>query len=69
MSSNGYQEHSTELSVATSDMHKAIISLQEELEAIDSYNQRADVCKNPEVDTSQRVWASASPDLVHTYFS
>ncbi|MCD6476300.1 MAG: hypothetical protein J7K85_08605 [Anaerolineaceae bacterium] len=35
-----------ELTDETKDMHHAIISLREELEAIDLYNQRGDVCKN-----------------------
>lgn len=30
-------------------MHRAIVSLMEELEAIDWYNQRADVCKDQEL--------------------
>jgi hypothetical protein len=49
MSNNDYQVHATDLSNETRDMHNAIISLQEELEAIDNYNQRADVCKNKEL--------------------
>jgi ferritin-like protein len=28
-------------------MHRAIVSLMEELEAVDWYNQRADACKDP----------------------
>jgi hypothetical protein len=39
-----YQESIAELSDATCHMHQALLSLREELEAIDSYNQRADVC-------------------------
>jgi len=49
MSSVGYHEPVEELSEATRDMHRAIVSLMEELEAIDWYNQRADVCKDPEL--------------------
>ena len=30
-------------------MHRAIISLMEELEAVDWYNQRIDVCKDEEL--------------------
>lgn len=30
-------------------MHKAIISLMEELEAVDWYNQRVDTCKDEEL--------------------
>ncbi len=49
MSSVGYHEAAEELSDETRDMHRAIVSLMEELEAIDWYNQRADVCKDPEL--------------------
>lgn len=40
------QESVTKLSTKTQDMHRAIVSLTEELVAIDSYNQRAEACKN-----------------------
>jgi len=40
------QESVVRLSAKTQDMHRAIVSLTEELAAIDSYNQRAEVCKN-----------------------
>ena len=33
----------------TKDMHRAIISLIEELEAVDWYNQRVDACKDDEL--------------------
>lgn len=49
MSGDGYQEPVQELSDTTRDMHRAIISLREELEAVDFYNQRVDACKNPEL--------------------
>jgi ferritin-like protein len=49
MSSEGYHEPIEELSDATRDMHRAIISLMEELEAVDWYAQRADACKDPEL--------------------
>ncbi len=49
MSSVGYHEPLEELSDATRDMHRAIVSLMEELEAVDWYNQRADACKDPEL--------------------
>lgn len=47
MSSVGYHEPIDEISVETRDMHRAIVSLMEELEAVDWYNQRADACKDP----------------------
>lgn len=49
MASVGYHEPLEELSQATRDMHKAIVSLMEELEAVDWYNQRADTCRDPEL--------------------
>jgi ferritin-like protein len=49
MSSIGYHEPIEELSSVTRDMHRAIVSLMEELEAIDWYNQRVDACKDKEL--------------------
>ena len=49
MSSVGYHEPVGEMSDETRDMHRAIVSLMEELEAVDWYNQRADVCKDAEL--------------------
>lgn len=46
MASEGYHEPAGELSDETKDMHRAIVSLKEELEAIDWYNQRVDACKD-----------------------
>ena len=46
MSSVGYHEPIEELSSETRDMHRAIVSLMEELEAADWYNQRVDACKD-----------------------
>lgn len=44
MSSIGYHEPVDDLSAETRDMHRAIVSLMEELEAVDWYNQRRDAC-------------------------
>lgn len=49
MSKVDYHESKHELSEAVCNMHKALVSLTEELEAIDWYNQRADVCKDKEL--------------------
>ncbi len=49
MANEGYHEPVGELSNETRDMHKAIVSLMEELEAVDWYNQRADACHDPEL--------------------
>ena len=49
MANEGYHEEIEDLSDETRDMHRAITSLMEELEAVDWYNQRADACKDPEL--------------------
>ncbi len=49
MSSVGYHEPIEELNDETRDMHRAIVSLMEELEAVDWYNQRAQACKDPQL--------------------
>lgn len=49
MGNEGYHEQVAELSDETKDMHRAITSLKEELEAIDWYNQRVDACKDSEL--------------------
>ena len=49
MANEGYHEPIDELTDATRDMHRAISSLMEELEAVDWYNQRVDACKDPEL--------------------
>ncbi len=49
MANEGYHEPIGELSDATRDMHRASVSLMEELEAVDWYNQRVDACKDDEL--------------------
>lgn len=49
MANEGYHEPINELSDVTKDMHRAITSLMEELEAVDWYNQRVDVCKDKDL--------------------
>ncbi len=49
MSNEGYHEPIAELTDETRDMHRAIVSLMEELEAMDWYNQRVDACSDPEL--------------------
>jgi ferritin-like protein len=49
MANEGYHEPVNELSDETRDMHRAIVSLMEELEAIDWYNQRVDACTDDEL--------------------
>jgi uncharacterized protein len=44
--SQGYHEAEEKLSAETKNTHRALVSLQEELEAIDWYHQRADVADN-----------------------
>jgi ferritin-like protein len=49
MANEGYHEPLDKLSAATIDMHRAITSLMEELEAVDWYNQRVDAATDPEL--------------------
>lgn len=49
MANEGYHEPINELSDETRDMHRAVVSLMEELEAMDWYNQRIDACRDPEL--------------------
>jgi uncharacterized protein len=49
VANEGYHEPIDELSDATRDMHRAITSLMEELEAVDWYNQRADACSDADL--------------------
>lgn len=49
MSNEGYHEPLDRLSAETLDMHRAIQSLMEELEAVDWYNQRVDAATDPEL--------------------
>ena len=49
MANEGFHEEVGDLSDETRDMHRAITSLMEELEAVDWYNQRVDACKDDEL--------------------
>jgi len=49
MSSEIYHEQSDLLSEETKNLHRAIVSLKEELEAIDWYQQRAEACTDHEL--------------------
>lgn len=49
MANEGYHEPIAELTDKTRDMHRAIVSLMEELEAVDWYNQRVDACQDREL--------------------
>lgn len=49
MSNEGYHEPVAEMTDATRDIHRALVSLMEELEAVDWYNQRVDAARDPEL--------------------
>ncbi|CAC9979380.1 Ferritin/ribonucleotide reductase-like protein [uncultured Gammaproteobacteria bacterium] len=49
MTNEGYHEKEENLTQKTKDMHKAIVSLTEELEAIDWYNQRIDAYQDDDL--------------------
>jgi ferritin-like protein len=46
MANEGLHEERSDLSEETRDMHRAIVSLMEELEAVDWYNQRVDAASD-----------------------
>ena len=48
-SSNSFHEDPEELKPETMDRHRAIVSLMEELEAVDWYDQRIDAARDPEL--------------------
>jgi uncharacterized protein len=49
MAHDNFHEQPELLSAETRDMHRAIVSLIEELEAIDWYQQRAEACTDAEL--------------------
>jgi ferritin-like protein len=49
MGSENLHEQPELLSEATKNMHRALVSLREELEAVDWYQQRAEACSDPEL--------------------
>jgi len=49
MASEGVHELKKDLSRKTRDMHRALVSLREELEAIDWYRQRAEACRDSQL--------------------
>jgi uncharacterized protein len=49
MSSTSLHEPADQLTTRTIDVHRAVISLIEELEAVDWYNQRAEACKDEQL--------------------
>jgi ferritin-like protein len=49
MSSESYHEPIELLSENTKNMHRALVSLREELEAVDWYQQRAEACSDADL--------------------
>ncbi len=49
MASEGYHEPVSELSDQARDFHRAVVSLMEELEAVDWYNQRVQACHDADL--------------------
>jgi uncharacterized protein len=49
MASEGFHESSQDLTPDTRDMHRAILSLMEELEAVDWYQQRVDAAHDDDL--------------------
>jgi len=63
MSSTQFHEDPRDLSDATKNMHRAIVSLMEELEAVDWYRQRADDCDDEEL--KKILLHNAAEELEH----
>jgi ferritin-like protein len=49
LANEGFHEDPSTLTAETRELHRAIQSLMEELEAVDWYNQRVDACGDPEL--------------------
>lgn len=49
MAHEGLHEAKKDLRKETRELHRALVSLQEELEAIDWYRQRADACQDAQL--------------------
>jgi hypothetical protein len=49
MAHEGLHENEEKLATATMDAHRAILSLMEEFEAVDWYQQRADACSDADL--------------------
>lgn len=49
MTDDGLHEALADLSFEARDMHRALASLREELQAVDCYGQRAGACANPQL--------------------
>jgi uncharacterized protein len=54
MSSTSLHEPAEQLTARTIEIHRAVVSLIEELEAVDWYNQRAEACKDPQLQAVLR---------------
>jgi ferritin-like protein len=63
MGHEAWHEPYESLSPATRDMHRAIISLMEELEAVDWYQQRADV--TPDADLKAVIEHNRDEEIEH----
>ncbi len=63
MANEGYHEPVEKLSDETKDMHRAIVSLMEELAAVDWYNQRVDACNDH--DLPDILWHNRDEEKEH----
>jgi hypothetical protein len=65
--STGFHEAEDTLTPATRDMHRAIISLMEELEAIDWYQQRIDAAGDGELKEILRHNREEENEVLRTF--
>ncbi len=49
MQQDQYLESQEKLAAPTMDMHRALASIAQEIQELDSYNQRYDACTDPEL--------------------
>ena len=63
MSSISLHEPAEQLTERTINCHRAIVSLMEELEAIDWYSQRADACSDADCARSSSIIATKKSSM------
>jgi hypothetical protein len=54
MTREGFHENSMDITRETRDLHRALVSLGEELDAVDAYRQRADACRDGKLEAIMR---------------
>ena len=66
MSSESLHEDKADLSRETRDLHRALVSLTEELDAVDWYRQRAEGCRDDALKVLRENHVSATSTILDT---